>query len=445
MHSRQRWLAGLMWCLFALWLLAQLPVFVAQSRQGRSPIDFLAYDLAAQALQRGQSPYQPPEATQKIWRSFHQNEQDVIAASARGQGAQVLREQQSRPQQPGPYVYPPSLALLIMQLHIDGPIFAVLLLLAVAGFAWLWLRETKRHPRALLLLIFSLEVLTTLQGGNVELLLLFAALLAAWLLWHQRGVLAAPLITLVVMMKPFYVLFFVAFGLFQLIGRGVATRRSLRTLAIAAGVALLLVTFEIVRWGAELRAEALFYFRHALDYQWFVLPVSQQTPMSIWNRTPMQALISAGLSAAAAQSLSLVLWAIGVGITGWFARNKRLDFPLAFALAFVLLYWGRPVGWGLIYLEFVVVLVLWPRLQSRQRRLVLLVAISLMVSRWWALSLTARGYGMPLMTLQPAALPWETWIVLPGSWLLLLGSIARSASMVAQVTAAASGEPVKVA
>ncbi|HEY0738781.1 MAG TPA: glycosyltransferase family 87 protein [Herpetosiphonaceae bacterium] len=437
MQSRHRWLSGLMWGFFGLWLLAQLPGFIAQSRQGRSPIDFLAYDLAAQAIQRDQSPYQPPEETQKIWRAFHQDEQDVIAASAQGQGAQVLREQQARPQQPGPYVYPPSLALLIMQLHIDGPVFAVLLGLAIAGFAWLWLRETKSRAVALLLLIFSLEVLTSLQGGNVELLLLFATLLGAWLLWHQRGILAAPLIALVVVIKPFYALFFVAFGLFQLRGQAIPARRSLRTLATAAGVALLLVMLEIVRWGAELRAETLFYLRHALDYQWFVLPVAQQTPMSIWNRTPMQALMSAGLSAPAAQLLSLALWAIGVGVTLWASRSQRLDFPLAFALAFVLLYWGRPVGWGLIYLEFVVALVLWPSLQPRRRWLLLLVVIALMASRWWALILTARGYGMPLMTLQSAALPWETWIVLPGSWLLLLGSIVRSASAVAHAQAAA--------
>ncbi|HEY0607104.1 MAG TPA: glycosyltransferase 87 family protein [Herpetosiphonaceae bacterium] len=437
MQSRHRWLSVLMWGLFGLWLLVQLPGFVVQSRQRRSPIDFLAYDRAAQAIQREQSPYQSPQETQKIWRAFHQDEQEILTAATRSQGAQVLRDQQARPQLPGPYVYPPTLALLIMQLHIGGPVFAVLLGLAIAGFASLWLRETKSQAVALLLLICSLEVITSLQGGNVELLLLFATLLAAWLLWHQRGVVAAPLIALVVVIKPFYALFFVAFGLFLLIGQGIPARRSLRTLAIAAGFALLLTTLEIVRWGAELRAETLLYFRHALDYQWFVLPVAQHTPMSIWNRTPMQALMSAGLSAPAAQWLSLAMWAIGVGITLWASRSKRLDFPLAFALAFVLLYWGRPVGWGLIYLEFVVALVLWPRLQSRRRWLLLLAVIALMASRWWALLLTARGYGMPLMTLQSAELPWETWIVLPGSWLLLLGSIARSASAAAHAQTAA--------
>lgn len=427
MQRRHRWFVGLLWSVFVLWLLAQLPSFIELARQGRSPIDFLAYDRAAQALQGNQSPYQPPEEVRKIWRRFHQAEQDLYAASAQGQGTATLREQQLRPQQPGPYVYPPSLALLLMQLHIDARIFAGLLMLSILGFAWLWLHETKSHPLALLLLMCSLEVITSLHGGNVELLLLFATLLAAWLLWRHQGLFAAPLITLVVVIKPFYALFFVAFGLFQLIGQDVPVRQVLRNVAITAGVVLMLLTLEVGRWGAALREEALFYFRHALDYQWFVLPVAEQTPMSIWNRTAMQSLVSAGINASAAQWLALALWAIAVGMTLWWVRGLRLDFPLVFALAFVLLYWGRPVGWGLIYLESVVLLVLWPSVQSWRRWLLTLIVIALMASRWWALILTAQGYGMPLFTLQRADLPWETWIVLPGSWLLLLGSLSSTA------------------
>jgi len=40
------------------------------------------------------------------------------------------------------------------------------------------------------------------------------------------------------------------------------------------------------------------YLAHTLDAQWFVLPVAAQTPMSAWNRTPLQALIALGLPAA---------------------------------------------------------------------------------------------------------------------------------------------------
>jgi len=34
--------------------------------------------------------------------------------------------------------------------------------------------------------------------------------------------------------------------------------------------------------------------------------------------------------------------------------------------------------------------------------------------------LTGLGAGLPLLTLQPAERPWETWLVLPVAWLLLL-------------------------
>jgi hypothetical protein len=425
MQSLHRLFVVLLWSLFVLWLFAQLPRFVQLAHQGKSPIDFLAYDVAAQALQHGKSPYLSSEATLEIWRYFHQNERDLFAASARGQGAEALRELEARPQQPGPYVYPPSLALVILQLRIDALIFASLLLLSIFGFAFIWMRATQSHPLALLLIIFSVEVLTSLHGGNVELLLLFATLLAAWLLWHQQALLAAPLITLVVVIKPFYALFFIAFGLLQFVSQGAPTKRLLKTFVVTTGATFILVALEVVRWGPQLRTEALFYFRHALDYQWFVLPPPQQTPMSVWNRTPMQALISSGMSVPAAQWIALVLWGIFVGITTWRAQGRRLNFPLTFALAFVLLYWGRPVGWGLIYLELIVLLALWPTLQSGQRLLFISVVVALMASRWWALVLTARGYGMPLLTLQRAELPWETWIVLPGSWLLLLSSISQ--------------------
>ncbi|MBV9790661.1 MAG: hypothetical protein JOZ51_20880, partial [Chloroflexi bacterium] len=86
MRRRHRWFVGVLWSVFVLWLLAQLPIFITLARQGRSPIDFLAYDLAAQALQRNQSPYQSPEAARNIWRRFHQDEQDLYAASAAGRG-----------------------------------------------------------------------------------------------------------------------------------------------------------------------------------------------------------------------------------------------------------------------------------------------------------------------------------------------------------------------
>jgi len=34
--------------------------------------------------------------------------------------------------------------------------------------------------------------------------------------------------------------------------------------------------------------------------------------------------------------------------------------------------------------------------------------------------LTGLGDGLPLLTLQPADRPWETWLVLPAAWVLVL-------------------------
>ena len=104
-------------------------------------------------------------------------------------------------------------------------------------------------------------------------------------------------------------------------------------------------------------------------------------------------------------------------------RGAPLGFPLAFALALVLFYWGRPVGWVLAYLEVVLLVALWPALGRWQRPALLGAALALMASRWWALALTLQGQGLLLLTLQPAHPAWETWLVLPASWLLLLWAV----------------------
>ena len=424
MGGLRRFTANLPWLFFLLWLLLQVPSFVNLAAQGKMPIDFLAYRLAADALERGESPYLTPDQSRQIWRYFHQNESAVLAADAQGEGQKVLRELDARPQQPGPYLYPPTLALLIAQLDLSPLIFASLTLLSILGFGWLWLRSTGGSSLWLALIIFSLDVLASLSGGNVELLLLFITLLAARLLWAGQGPFAAPLTALVILIKPFYGLFFLAFGLLQLLSHPAGVRGALRSLVVAAILTLVVVTLEVYRWGAQLQADALFYLQHALEYHWFVLPLAEQTPMSAWNRSPLQGLVSAGLPAALAQWVALALWFFFVLITMWCARGVRLTFPLAFALSLVLLYWGRSVGWGLIYLELVVAVTVWPSLVGWQKAALLGTVLALMGSHWWALVLTTRGHGMPLLTLQSADFPWETWLVIPGSWLLLLRAVA---------------------
>ena len=77
------------------------------------------------------------------------------------------------------------------------------------------------------------------------------------------------------------------------------------------------------------------------------------------------------------------------------------------------LHWGRPIGWTLAYLEIVLVGTLWPRWRRGQRALLVAGLLALMLSHWWALVLTVRGAGMPLVTLQRLEVARETWLVLP--------------------------------
>jgi len=100
-----------------------------------------------------------------------------------------------------------------------------------------------------------------------------------------------------------------------------------------------------------------------------------------------------------------------------------LTFPLTFALAFVLLYWGRPVGWGSIYLEIVVLLAARPLLVAYQHRLLLGGMLALTASHWLALAITLQGRWLRLFTLQSASWPWETWLVVPLCWVVLLASL----------------------
>lgn len=63
----------MLWALFLLWLLAQLPTFVSLAQQNKIPIDFLAYRAAADAIERGDNHYLAPTESQRIWRTFHDN------------------------------------------------------------------------------------------------------------------------------------------------------------------------------------------------------------------------------------------------------------------------------------------------------------------------------------------------------------------------------------
>ncbi|HEU4328147.1 MAG TPA: hypothetical protein VFS21_33735 [Roseiflexaceae bacterium] len=423
--SKSTRLHTLCWVLFALWLLLQLPPFLHEPYAAGRSVDFLTYRRAADALLRGESPYLGRSESLAIWRDFHANDAAIRTAGSPEQRRALTALLAQGPPQPGPYLYPPTLAALVAALGVQPFAFACLLALAAFGYAWLWIRASGAHPAWLLLVGLSWDVLQLTAGGNVELLLLGVSLLAAWLLWRGRWLGAAPLIALVALIKPFYALLFITFGLLLLARSDQPAARTVRTLAAAATLALVLIGAEALRWDAPLRQAALDNQAGSLDRQWLALPPAEQTPMSAWNRTPLQALIGVGVPTNVAVLLTLLLWAGLTGASMWRARQHGLSFALAWALALVLLYHGRPVGWTLGLLEVTVVAVLWPRLGRAGRAALLAGLVALILSHWAALVLTGLGAGMLLNTLQTPAFPWETLLVLPGCWLLLLWAVGQ--------------------
>ena len=189
-------------------------------------------------------------------------------------------------------------------------------------------------------------------------------------------------------------------------------------------VTLVIAAAEIYRWGPGLQTETLGFYLHASDHLWTALPVSEQSPLSAWSRTPMQGLVNLAVPVVLAQALALGLWMLFGGVTLWRARKVSLNFPMVFALALTLLYWGRPAGYGFNYLELVLAPVVWPGLRGWQKPVFLALLAGVMASRWWAFLETLRGESMSLLTLQTPNFPWETWLVLPLSWLLLLHATA---------------------
>jgi hypothetical protein len=315
----------------------------------------------------------------------------------------------------------------------------VLILLSVLGFGWLWLRSTGASSIWLLLVVGSLDVLMVRTVGNVELILLFIVLLTAHLLWHHRPLLAAPLIALVVLVKPFYGLFFATLLAFQLIGRREVADQTLRSTVVAGLVATVLVALEVLRWDPKLRLETLHYLLHATDYLWLSLPLAEQSPQSEYTITPLQALVSAGVAVSIAQVLALGLWLLLAAATFWSTWGRRLSFPLAFALSLVLLYWGRPVGYNWTYFDFVVLLAAWPMLRHWHRNALLAILLSYGAFSWW--SVVSYFLGLPSPGYWGKMPGWENWLVPLAAWLLLVW-IARRAPNAAPDRREVSLEPV---
>jgi hypothetical protein len=397
------------WLLVIGWSALQLLIARELYVQQRGPIDFLTYEIAAEKVARGESPYATVADDLATWRAYHRLEEQVRNPDT---PEPLVR--------PGPYLYPPTLALLVAQTGI-GPVgFAAVLVVSVVAFARMWLHATAMPRVGLLLVVLSWDIFAAVSGGNVELMLLAASMVAARLLWSAQWLLAIPFIAFVLLVKPFYVLFFATFVMMLLVARPLPGGPRLGQLGAAGVLTFLLVGFEVFRWGPDLRAEALAFMRGGIEHHWFLLPVGEQTPMSIWNRTLMQGFVNAGVSPAVAFAASLVLWCALAGMTVWRSSKQPVGFATTFALGFVLLYVVRPVGWTLNYLEFVVIGALWPVAGSRMRHVLIVGATIVMLSHWAALVLTAWRVNLWLFTLQTAELPWETWTLVPLCWILLV-------------------------
>jgi hypothetical protein len=424
MTFKHHWLRISMWTLFIGWLLLQPLLMIQVSRAGKRPVDFLSYELAAQSLTTQTTPFGDTIASAATWRLFHAREQEVLQAPDPSSRRSILDRHAREPQHPGPYIYPPSLALFIGFFGVNGLLFGIITVLAVGLFAWLWIKTNRQHPAWLLLIVGSVEVFSTLHGGNVELILLCLTLSSALLLWQHHGLLAAPLIAIILLIKPFYVLFFLVFAVFQYTAQQ-QKRQTVRNILTAGIASLVLIGVEFLHWGTPLRNQTLTYLSQAFDYQWFALPLNEQTPMSIWNRTPLQWFVSSGIPLTTAQWIAGLVWGICFLSAVWLCRSRLLPFPIVFALALTLFYIGRPIGWTLIYLDLVIVTSLWPILSRKMKIGLLAITAGVLISRWWAFLATLQGESMQLMTMQHPAFPWETLVLLFGSWLLLLWSCTR--------------------
>jgi len=169
-------------------------------RGGIEPVGYRTYQRAAAALARGASPYQTPAQSRALWRSYHRLE----AAIRAGQTLRAAGSNPSTRTPPGPYLYLPTLALLVWQLHLTAVPWEMLDLACVVAFPLLLLRWARASRWWLLLAAGSWDVWSTYSGGNVEAILLAGTLVVARLLWPPRplGRATVPLAAVLVAFVP---------------------------------------------------------------------------------------------------------------------------------------------------------------------------------------------------------------------------------------------------
>ncbi len=100
--------------LFLVWsTLIGAGLLSATLQQGVTPVDYQAYQRAAAALAHGATPYQTPAQSLAIWRSYHHLKVRLRTAHARGTPRRARGGGLLARTQPGPYLYLPTLALLM--------------------------------------------------------------------------------------------------------------------------------------------------------------------------------------------------------------------------------------------------------------------------------------------------------------------------------------------
>lgn len=386
---------------------------------GELPVDYRTYAIAADQVHATGSPYQSHTEAQKAWLSMHQS---AMAVFRPDRAEEVSPEVVS-----GPYLYPPTLALIIGSDQLSAQIFLLIHTVAVIALCLGWLKFSDAESGWWLLpMAVSVDLIAIYAGGNIEIILLALALFACRLLWRSHAVLAALAIAPVLLVKPQFVMMFGAFGcLWALSTRGSDNRG--RTLLIVVAVTTLLVVSEVLRWPQTARTDIVEYLKDPVAFQYMVLPLDEQWPMSIWNRAPLQVLLNFGFPFGTAQTVAIGIYVLFLTISCICLSRRQLTFPLIFAISYILFLLGRPITWSLPMLGVIVLLAAWPGLRTTEKKLLAIVTFGVAMTHWVAFLLFGAGIWPGLLTFQSSTFPWETLFVLPGAWAVLIMSAKRQA------------------
>ncbi|MEL6197231.1 MAG: glycosyltransferase 87 family protein [Pseudomonadota bacterium] len=382
---------------------------------GAALIDYMAYDLAAERLARGDSPYADPALVQTTFERMR----DFLAT----RDPSVFRGDEEPT-----YIYPPTLALALAATGMAGTIGLQLawlvLVVASIGAVAVFAARAGGSPWWALLPVLSLDAVAPLSSGNAELPVAALALLGCWLIWRGHGVLAALPIALAVLIKPVFGPLFAAFALLFL-RQATDRRAAVTTVALAAGLSLALVALEVLRWPDWLRAETLDWLGNAYQHTFMGLPVERQVPFSDWNRAPMQVFLTAGLAPPQAQAAGLAV-ALTVLASGLLLAPRGLRFVPVMAVAWLVMLLARPTTWTLIHLDLLMLLALWPALDpGRPRQIALGAVVALQLSHWTAFYAGLAWHPRWMLTLQSHQFPFETLILLPAITLALLWALRQ--------------------